>query len=543
MSNNSVKEIRFDEDVRKSVAIGVSILARAVKTTLGPKGRNVIIENEGGEPRVTKDGVSVAKQVVLKDPFQNLGAQMVKQAAKRTADVAGDGTTTATILAESIFLEGAKLVAAGHNPISLKRGIDAGVDFIRDGLVEMSRATQGIEEIRRVGTISANGDEEIGSLIADAMEQVGTSGIIMVERSSTLNSSLEFTEGMDFDSGMISPHFAVNRASAAVEFENPYILISIDDIGNMADIVPPLEAAAKAGRPLVIIAPEINGSALAMLIMNVARGIVKACAIKAPGIGDRQRALIEDIAVLTGGSVYGLSIGNPITDARLEEMGEARRIRITNNSTTIIEGAGVGEDITERAAQIEVAIENAQSEFERDKQRQRLASFIGGVAILRVGAATETELHEKRDRVDDALAATKAAAKEGVVPGGGTALLRLSKGLAAFAETLDFERQAGVNLLRRALEAPVRQIAINAGVDGGVVAMNVLNVDTPNYGYNARTGEYGDLVEMGVIDPAMVVRCALENAASAASLLLTSDCAIVRDPDVDESHGFPQMEM
>jgi len=532
------KDIRFDESVRSPVLKGVETLAKAVKTTLGPKGRNVLIANPfGGDPRVTKDGVSVAKEVELLDPFENVGAMMVRQAARKTAEVAGDGTTTATVLAEAIYKAGLKYVTAGISPIELKRGIDAGVAVIRDGLIKMARATNDIEEIKKVGTISANGDTEIGAYIAEAMEQVGTSGVITVEESRGLYSALEVVDGMQFDRGFLSPFFCNNRQRMTAEFDQPYILVSYDEVTNMKPLIPPLEQCAKAGRPLIVIAPDVKGEALMLLVQNVLRGSIRACAVKAPGFGDRQKALLEDISIIVGqeGGPFGVSVGRDMENATLDGMGESRKIRITKNSTTIVDGAGNPDLISERLESIEKLVGDAETDFERDKQQERYASMSGGVAVLRIGAATETELSEKKDRVEDALAATKAAAQEGVVPGGGTALLCLGGALEELRETLPEEQALGVDILRSAIEAPIRQIAKNAGTDDGVVVSKViesyLRSDIQYFGYNAATDEYGDMIEMGIIDPAKVVRCALENAASVAGLLLTTNCGIVPHPD------------
>ncbi len=526
----SAKEILFKEDARRRMLKGVSTLAASVKVTLGPKGRNVMLEKSFGGPKVTKDGVTVAKEIELPDRFENLGAQMVREAAKKTADVAGDGTTTATVLSEAIFREGVKFVSAGHNPMSLKRGIDAGVESIIAELSTMSQPTKDADEIGKVGTISANGDEEIGKLIAAAIEKVGPDGVITVEEAKGMETELETVEGMQFDRGYLSPYFVTDGEKMVADIEDPYLLLFEKKVSNMRDLIPVLEAAARSGRPLVIIAEDVEGEALATLVLNKLRGTLNVSAVKAPGFGDRRKQMLQDIAVLTGGTVVSEDLGMKLENVTLSDLGSAKKVRITKDNTTIIDGAGDKGDIEGRVGQIRNQIEETKSDYDREKLQERLAKLVGGVAVIKVGAATETEMKEKKDRVDDALSATRAATEEGIVPGGGVALIRA----AASLSKLDFEdeRRFGVKILAKAIEEPLRQISANAGIDGSIV-INKVAEGTGNFGYNARTDEYGDMIKMGVIDPAKVVRTALQNAASVAGLLITTECAVVERPEKD----------
>ena len=533
----AAKEILFREEARRRMLKGVTTLATSVKATMGPKGRNVMIEKSFGGPKVTKDGVSVAKEVELSDKFENLGAQMVREAAKKTADVAGDGTTTATVLSEAIFREGVKFVSAGHNPMALKRGIDAGVQAIIKDIADRAKQTNDFEEIGKVGTISANGDEEIGSLIAEAMRKVGENGVITVEEAKGMDTSLETVEGMQFDRGYLSPYFATNPEKMVAELEDPAILLYEKKISNMRDMLPLLEAVARAGRPLLIIAEDIEGEALATLVLNKLRGTLNVTAVKAPGFGDRRKAMLQDLAALTGGTVVSEDLGMTLEGTTLDQLGGAKKVVITKDNTTVVDGAGDEAQINGRINQIKAQIEETSSDYDREKLEERLAKLTGGVAVIKVGAATETEMKEKKDRVDDALSATRAAAEEGIVPGGGVALIRAISALDA-VET-DDETRFGVDILRRALEAPLRQITANAGIDGSIV-VNKVREGEGNFGYNARADQYGDMIEMGVIDPAKVVRTALTNAASVAGLLLTTECAVV-DADEDTEAGSDDM--
>ncbi|MBU6159849.1 MAG: chaperonin GroEL [Myxococcales bacterium] len=530
----AAKEILFKEDARRRMLKGVVTLAKAVKTTLGPKGRNVMLEKSFGGPKITKDGVSVAKEIDLVDKFENLGAQMVREAAKKTADVAGDGTTTATVLAEAIFKEGVKFVSAGHNPMSLKRGIDAGVEALVAELKALSKPTTDPKEIGKVGTISANGDETIGNLIAQAMEKVGADGVITVEENKGMETELDVVEGMQFDRGYLSPYFVTNAEKMEADLENPYILLYEKKVGNMRDLLPVLEGVARSGRPLLIIAEDIEGEALATLVVNKLRGILNVAAVKAPGFGDRRKAMLGDIATLTGGELISEDLGMKLENTTLRSLGTAKRVRITKDFTVIVDGAGSKDAINGRVAQIRAQVEETKSDYDKEKLQERLAKLSGGVAVIKVGAATETEMKEKKDRVDDALSATRAAAEEGIVPGGGVALIRVGSVL----DNLKFgdERDFGVAILRKSLEAPLRQIADNAGIDGSIV-INKVREGKGAFGYNARTDVYGDLLEMGVIDPAKVVRIALQNAASVAGLLITTECAIVEKSSDDAGAG------
>ena len=527
----AAKEVLFKEDARRRMLKGVVTLAKAVKTTLGPKGRNVMLEKSFGGPKITKDGVSVAKEIDLADKFENLGAQMVREAAKKTADVAGDGTTTATVLAEAIFKEGVKFVSAGHNPMSLKRGIDAGVEALVAELKALSKPTTDPKEIGKVGTISANGDETIGNLIAQAMEKVGADGVITVEENKGMETELDVVEGMQFDRGYLSPYFVTNAEKMEADLENPYILLYEKKVGNMRDLLPVLEGVARSGRPLLIIAEDIEGEALATLVVNKLRGILNVAAVKAPGFGDRRKAMLGDIATLTGGELISEDLGMKLENTTLRSLGTAKRVRITKDFTVIVDGAGSKDAISGRVAQIRAQVEETKSDYDKEKLQERLAKLSGGVAVIKVGAATETEMKEKKDRVDDALSATRAAAEEGIVPGGGVALIRVGSVLDNL--TFGDERDFGVAILRKSLEAPLRQISDNAGIDGSIV-INKVREGKGAFGYNARTDVYGDLLEMGVIDPAKVVRIALQNAASVAGLLITTECAIV-EKEKDEA--------
>jgi chaperonin GroEL len=492
----SAKEIIFKEEARRRMLRGVTILAKSVKVTLGPKGRNVMIEKSFGGPKVTKDGVSVAKEIELADKFENLGAQMVREAAKKTADVAGDGTTTATVLAEAIFREGVKFVSAGHNPMSLKRGIDAGVEAIIAEIKKSAKPTSDPQEIGKVGTISANGDETIGNLIAKAMEKVGADGVITVEEAKGMETELEVVEGMQFDRGYVSPYFVTDADRMSAELDDPFILLYEKKVSNMRDLLPVLEAAARSGKPLIIIAEEIEGEALATLVVNKLRGTLNVAAVKAPGFGDRRKAMLGDIAVLTGGTVISEDLGMKLENVTLSDLGRAKKVRITKDNTTVIDGFGDRESIDGRVKQIRSQIEETKSDYDKEKLQERLAKLVGGVAVIKVGAATETEMKEKKDRVDDALAATRAAAEEGIVAGGGVALIRTSHVLndIKFGDERDF----GIAILKRAVEEPLRQISANAGIDGSIV-INRIRESTGNFGYNAATEVYGDMIEMGAL--------------------------------------------
>ncbi len=536
----AAKEITFREDARRRMLRGVNMLAKSVKVTLGPKGRNVMLEKSFGGPKVTKDGVTVAKEIDLVDKFENLGAQMVREAAKKTADVAGDGTTTATVLAEALFREGVKFVSAGHNPMSLKRGIDAGVDAIVAELKTLSKPTHDPQEIGKVGTISANGDTTIGQHIAEAMEKVGSDGVITVEEAKGMETELEVVEGMQFDRGYLSPYFVTDAEKMEAELEDPYILLFEKKISNMRDLLPLLENVARSGRPLLIISEDVEGEALATIVVNRLRGTLNIAAVKAPGFGDRRKAMLGDIAILTAGTVVSEDLGMKLENVSVDELGTAKKIRITKDNTTIVGGAGEKAGIDGRVGQIRAQIEDTKSDYDREKLQERLAKLVGGVAVIKVGAATETEMKEKKDRVEDALHATRAATEEGVVAGGGVALIRAASAL----DSLEFgdERDFGLSILKKAVEAPLRQIAENAGVDGSIV-VDKIRSGSGSFGYNASTEAFGDLVEMGVIDPAKVVRTALQNAASVAGLLITTECAIVEKPKDDETADHDHDDM
>jgi chaperonin GroEL len=531
------KEVRFSDDARQRMMKGVNVLANAVKVTLGPKGRNVVLEKSFGAPTVTKDGVSVAKEVELEDKFENMGVQMVKEVASQTSDAAGDGTTTATVLAQAILREGLKAVAAGFNPMDLKRGIDKGTIALTEELKKLSQPCKDDKSIAQVGTISANSDEEIGKIIADAMGKVGKEGVITVEEGSGLANELEVVEGMQFDRGYLSLYFINDQASQSATLDNPLVLIHDKKISNIRELLPLLEGVAKSSRPLLIIAEDIEGEALATLVVNNIRGIVKVAAVKAPGFGDRRKAMLQDIAILTGGQVISDEIGLSLEKASLDDLGEAKKILVTKENTTIIDGAGKKSDIKGRIEQINKEIEDSTSDYDREKLQERVAKLAGGVAVIKVGAATEMEMKEKKARVEDALHATRAAVEEGVVPGGGVALLRALKGIAQLKGAND-DQDVGINILRKAVEEPLRLIVSNAGADASVVLNAVLG-GKGNYGFNAANGEYGDMVKFGIIDPTKVTRLALQNATSVAGLLLTTEAMIAEAPKSDKEPSMP----
>ena len=531
----TAKEVKFSDEARHRMLAGVNILANAVKVTLGPKGRNVVLEKSFGAPTVTKDGVSVAKEVELSDKFENMGAQMVKEVASQTSDVAGDGTTTATVLAQAIFKEGLKAVAARMNPMDLKRGIDKAVHAAVEELRKMSKPCSDTKAIAQVGTISANSDESIGNIIAEAMEKVGKEGVITVEEGTSLENELEVVEGMQFDRGYLSPYFVTNQQNMTAELENPYILIHDKKISNIRDLLPILEAVAKAGRPLLIIAEDVEGEALATLVVNSIRGIVKVCAVKAPGFGDRRKAMLQDIAILTGGTVISEETGMSLEKAQLTDLGEAKKVQVSKENTTIIDGAGKKEDIEARVKQIRAQIEEATSDYDREKLQERVAKLAGGVAVIKVGAATEVEMKEKKARVEDALHATRAAVEEGIVPGGGVALIRARKALEDL-KGANHDQDVGISIARRAMEEPLRQIVANAGEEASVILAKVEEGEG-NFGYNAATGEYGDMVEMGILDPTKVTRTALQNAASVSGLMITTEAMIAEMPKEESSEA------
>jgi chaperonin GroEL len=523
------KEVKFAQDARERMLHGVDILANAVKVTLGPKGRNVVLEKSFGAPRITKDGVTVAKEIELEDKFENMGAQMVREVASKTSDSAGDGTTTATLLAHAIVREGAKSVAAGSNPMDLKRGIDLAVGAVVNELKAKAKKVTSNEEIAQVGTISANGDSEIGRFIAEAMQKVGNDGVITVEEAKALDTELEVVEGMQFDRGYISPYFITDADKMRVELENPYILINEKKLSNLQTILPLLEAVVQSGKPLLVIAEDVEGEALATLVVNKLRGGLKVAAVKAPGFGDRRKAMLQDIAVLTGGQVISEDLGIKLENVTLDMLGHAKKVVITKDDTTIVDGAGKKADIEARVAQIKQQIEDTTSDYDREKLQERLAKLSGGVAVIKVGGATEVEVKEKKDRVDDALNATRAAVEEGILPGGGVALIRSQKVLDQ-VKTANEDQKVGVNIVRRAVQAPARQIAENSGEDGAVVVGKIVDKDDYAFGFNAATGEYGNLVKQGVIDPAKVVRTALQDAASVAGLLITTEAMVAEKP-------------
>jgi len=526
----AAKEISYTEQARKRMLAGVNALADVVKVTLGPKGRNVVLEKSYGAPTITKDGVTVAKEIELDNRFENMGAQMVREVASKTSDVAGDGTTTATVLAQAIYREGSKLVAAGHNPMEIKRGIDRAVESIVASLKGMAKSTKDPKEIAQVGAISSNGDEEIGTKLAEAMEKVGQEGVITVEESKTLETTLELVEGMQFDRGYLSPYFVTDAERMEAVFDDAYLLISEKKIANMKDLLPVLEAIAKQQKPLVIIAEDIEGEALATLVVNKLRGTLICGAVKAPGFGDRRKEMLKDIAVLTGGQTISEELGLRLENVTLGDLGRAKRITLDKENTTIVDGAGDKDKIKGRIAEIKTQIENTTSDYDKEKLQERLAKLAGGVAIVKVGAATEIEMKEKKARVEDALHATRAAVQEGIVAGGGVALLRAQSALDSLE--LASEQLVGVRIIRRAIEEPLRQIAENAGLEGSIV-VNKVREGKGDFGYNAATGEYGNLLAMGVIDPVKVVRTALENAASVAGLMLTTECLIAERSKAD----------
>ncbi|MEK6337231.1 MAG: chaperonin GroEL [Acidobacteriota bacterium] len=541
------KQITHGEESRAAILRGVNQLADAVKITLGPKGRNVVLDKKYGSPTITKDGVTVAKEIDLKDPMENMGAQMVREVASKTSDVAGDGTTTATVLAQAIYREGVKTVAAGANPMALKRGIDKAVERATKEIKKMSKPVTG-DMIAQVGTISANGDHTIGELIAEAMNKVGKDGVITVEESKTMDTALEVVEGMQFDRGYLSPYFVTDAESMDAVLENPVILISEKKISSMRDMLPILEQAAKLSKPILIIAEDVEGEALATLVVNKLRGTISVAAVKAPGFGDRRKAMLEDIAVLTGGKVISEDLGIKLENVMLEDLGSARRVTLDKETTTIIDGGGDAKDLQARVKTLKAQIEDTSSDYDREKLQERLAKLVGGVAIIRVGAATETELKEKKARVEDAMNATRAAVEEGIVPGGGVVLIRAAKALEKFKlfETDedgdvigDEDEQIGVNIVKRALEEPLRQIVANAGKEGAVIVEKVRSEKNANVGYNAATETFEDLVAAGVIDPAKVTRCALQNAASIAGLMLTTEALISELQDDDKPRAMP----
>jgi chaperonin GroEL len=534
----AAKDVKFSQDARERMLRGVDILANAVKVTLGPKGRNVVIEKSFGAPRITKDGVTVAKEIELEDKFENLGAQMVREVASKTNDLAGDGTTTATVLAQAIVKEGAKYVAAGMNPMDLKRGVDLAVEAVVADLKSRARKISKNDEIAQVGTISANGDSEIGRFLAEAMQKVGEEGVITVEEAKSLETELEVVEGMQFDRGYLSPYFITNAEKMKVELEDPYILIHEKKLSSLQALLPVLEAVVQSGRPLVIIAEDVEGEALATLVVNKLRGGLKVAAVKAPGFGDRRKAMLEDIAILTNGQVISEDIGIKLENVTLDMLGRAKKVVIEKENTTVVDGAGEKSAIEGRTAQIRAQIEETTSDYDREKLQERLAKLAGGVAVIRVGGATEVEVKEKKDRVDDALHATRAAVEEGILPGGGVALLRALKAIEGVKPANDDQR-AGVQIVRRAIEAPARQIAQNAGDDGSIVVGKILENADPHWGYNAATGAYENLVAAGVIDPAKVVRTALQDAASVASLLITTEALIAEKPKKDKAPSLP----
>ncbi len=532
----AAKEIIYDVQAREKLLTGVDKLANAVKVTLGPKGRNVIIEKTFGSPTITKDGVTVAKEIELEDKFENMGAQMVKEVASKTSDVAGDGTTTATVLAQCIFHEGAKLVAAGINPMALKRGIDKAVDVVVKELEKLAKPCKDRQEIAQVATISANNDETIGNIIADAMDKVGKEGVITVEESKSLETYLDVVEGMQFDRGYISPYFVTDPDKMECVLEDPYILIHDKKISSMKDLLPVLEQVVRSGKPLLVIAEDVEGEALATLVVNKLRGVLQCCAVKAPGFGERRKAMLQDIAILTGGTLISEELGLKLENAQLKDLGRARRVVVTKEHTTIIDGAGKKEDIEARVKQIRAQIEETTSDYDREKLQERLAKLVGGVAVIYVGAATETEMKEKKARVEDALNATRAAVEEGIVPGGGTVYIRCLPALEKLLNDLDGDEKHGVRIIMRALEEPLRQIAENAGFEGSIIVEKV-KAENGSRGFNAAKGEIEDLMAAGVIDPKKVSRTALQNAASIAGLLLTTEAMVAEKPKKEDKAG------
>jgi len=531
----AAKDVKFAADARERMMRGVDILANAVKVTLGPKGRNVIIEKSFGAPRTTKDGVTVAKEIELEDKFENMGAQMVREVASKTNDVAGDGTTTATVLAQAIVREGLKSVAAGMNPMDLKRGIDKAVLQVVEEIKKKAKKVKNSEEIAQVGTISANGEKSIGEMIAKAMQKVGNEGVITVEEAKSLETELNVVEGMQFDRGYLSPYFITNAEKMIAELDDPYILIHEKKLSGLQPMLPLLEAVVQTGRPLLIIAEEVEGEALATLVVNKLRGGLKVAAVKAPGFGDRRKAMLEDIAVLTNGEVISEDLGIKLENVTINMLGRAKRVTIEKENTTIVDGSGKKKDIEARVAQIKAQIEETTSDYDREKLQERLAKLAGGVAVIKVGGATEVEVKERKDRVDDALNATRAAVEEGVVAGGGVALLKATQAITVKGENED--QEAGIQIVRKALQAPIRQIAENAGVEGSIVVGKVLEARSATFGYDAQNDEYGDLIEKGIIDPAKVVRTALQDAASIAGLLITTEAGVAEAPKKKDSHA------
>ena len=534
----AVKDVKFGTEARERMMRGMDVLAHAVKITLGPKGRNVILEKSFGAPRTTKDGVTVAKEIELEDKFENMGAQMLKEVAQKTNETAGDGTTTATILAHAIVREGLKYVAAGMNPMDLKRGINLAVTEVVESIEKQAKAVSGSSEIAQVGSIASNGDKAIGDMIAKAMQKVGNEGVITVEEAKSLDSELEVVEGMQFDRGYVSPYFITNAEKMLVDLENPYILIYEKKLSSLQAMLPLLEAVVQSSRPLLIIAEDIEGEALATLVVNKLRGGLKVAAVKAPGFGDRRKAMLQDIAVLTGGELISEDLGIKLENVTTQMLGKAKRITITKDDTTIVRGGGKKDDIEARVGQIKQQIEDTSSDYDREKLQERLAKLAGGVAVIKIGGATEIEVKEKKDRVDDALNATRAAVEEGIVPGGGVALLHASKKIKANGDNDD--QEAGINIVRRALQAPIRQIAENAGVEGSIVVGKVLEQKSPSYGYDAQNDTYVDMITKGIIDPAKVVRTALQDAASVAGLLVTTEAGVAEAPKKDDG-GMPGM--
>ncbi|VAW83518.1 Heat shock protein 60 family chaperone GroEL [hydrothermal vent metagenome] len=532
----TAKEVKFSDEARQRMVAGVNILADAVKVTLGPKGRNVVLDKAFGAPTVTKDGVSVAKEIELEDKFENMGAQMVKEVASQTSDIAGDGTTTATVLAQAIVREGMKAVAAGMNPMDLKRGVDKAVTAAVAELKKLSEPCADTKAIAQVGTISANSDEHIGEIIAEAMEKVGKEGVITVEEGSSLENELDIVEGMQFDRGYLSPYFVTNQQNMQAELEEPFVLLYDKKVSNIRDLLPILEGVAKAGRPLLIISEDTEGEALATLVVNSIRGIVKVCAVKAPGFGDRRKAMLQDIAILTGGQVISEEVGMSLEKATLDDLGSAKRILISKENTTIIDGAGTSDDIETRVNQVRAQIEEATSDYDKEKLQERVAKLAGGVAVIKVGAATEVEMKEKKARVEDALHSTRAAVEEGVVAGGGVALLRARAAMDKLTGD-NHDQNMGIDIARRAMEEPLRQICSNAGDEASVVLNKVVE-GKGQYGYNAATGEYGDMLEMGILDPTKVTRTALQNAASVASLIITTEAMVAEMPKDDAGAGM-----
>ena len=533
----AAKEVKFSTDARDKMLRGVNILANAVKVTLGPKGRNVVIEKSFGAPRITKDGVTVAKEIELEDKFENLGAQLLRSVASKTNDIAGDGTTTATVLGQAIVVEGVKAVAAGFNPMDLKRGIDLAVEEVVASLKSASAKIKSSSEVAQVGTISANGEASIGEMIAEAMQKVGNEGVITVEEAKTAETELEVVEGMQFDRGYLSPYFVTNPEKMVADLEDAYILLHEKKLSNLQSMLPILEAVVQTGKPLLIISEDVEGEALATLVVNKLRGGLKIAAVKAPGFGDRRKAMLEDIAILTGGQVISEDLGIKLENVTLNMLGRAKKVRIEKENTTIVDGAGKKEEIQGRVAQIKQQIEETTSDYDREKLQERLAKLAGGVAVIRVGGATEVEVKEKKDRVDDALNATRAAVEEGIVPGGGVALLRASAAIKATGANAD--QAAGINIVRKALQAPCRQIASNAGAEASIVAGKILDDSGATFGYNAQTGEYGDMIAMGIVDPVKVVRTALQDAASVAGLLVTTEAMIAEAPKKEAAPAMP----